>query len=148
MLADNPARALELVQRVRAAGLGSVVVLVDRDPRELVAELAVVPIEELLASAVPAVTAEGIGWDPVRGELWFAGETAEAVLLELEARRRALAVEVEELATRAEERRADGHRGGNGSASGRGGHGRRPACTPIPPCFGGSRPAPTGSSPP
>ena len=59
-----------------------------------------VPIEELLASAVPAVTAEGIGWDPVRGELWFAGETAEAVLLELEARRRALAVEVEELATR------------------------------------------------
>ncbi len=102
VLADNPARALELVQRVRAAGLGSVVVLVDRDPRELVAELAVVPIEDLLASAVPAVTAEGIGWDPVRGELWFAGETAEAVLLELEARRRALAVEVEELATRAE----------------------------------------------
>ncbi len=102
VLADDSARALELVQRVRAAGLGSVVVLVGRDPRELVAELRVVPIEELLASEVPAVTAEGIGWDPGRGELWFAGETAEAVLLELEARRRALTVEVDQLASRAE----------------------------------------------
>ena len=39
---------------------------------------------------------------PQRGELWFAGETAEAVLLELEARRRALAAEVEELTAAAE----------------------------------------------
>ena len=30
------------------------------------------------------MTADGIGWDPERGELWFAGETAEAVLLELD----------------------------------------------------------------
>ncbi len=58
---------------------------------------------ELLASAVPAVTVDGIGWDPQRGELWFAGETAEAVLLELDARRRELHDEVERLAAEAVE---------------------------------------------
>jgi chromosome segregation protein len=103
ILTGDAAYALGLVKRVRAAGLGSVVVLVDRDPRELVRELKVVGVDELLTSSVPVVTPEGIGWDPARGELWFAGETAEAVLLELEARRRALAAEVEELAARAEE---------------------------------------------
>jgi hypothetical protein len=36
------------------------------------------------------VTPEGFGYDPQRGEVWFAGEAAEAVWLELEARRRAL----------------------------------------------------------
>ena len=50
---------------------------------------------------VPSVTAEGFGYDPQRGELWFAGETAEAVLLELEARRRELSVEAAELDTAA-----------------------------------------------
>ena len=103
VVASDAEHALELVERVRAAGLGSVVILVGRDPRELVGELQVVPLEELLASHVPAVTVEGIGWDPARGELWFAGETAEAVLLELEARRRALAAEVEHLAAEARE---------------------------------------------
>ena len=49
-----------------------------------------------------AVTAEGHGYDADRGELWFAGETGEAVLLELDARRRALADEADELAARAE----------------------------------------------
>ena len=48
------------------------------------------------------MTPEGFGYDPERGELWFAGETAEAVLLELEARRRALAAEIEELEAAAE----------------------------------------------
>src|SRR5262249_55336581 len=37
----------------------------------------------------------GIGWDPQAGELWFAGEAAEALLLELEARRRELVAELE-----------------------------------------------------
>ena len=37
------------------------------------------------------VTREGHRYDADRGELWFAGETAEAVLLELDARRRSLA---------------------------------------------------------
>jgi chromosome segregation protein len=103
VVADDARHGLELVERARSAGLGSVVVLVGRHPRDLVRELPVVARGELLASPVPAVTAEGIGWDPTRGELWFAGETAEALLLELDARRRALAVEVEELGRRADE---------------------------------------------
>src|SRR5581483_8622995 len=99
-LAGTPERGLELVEKARASGLGSVLVLVDCDPQRL-ASLPVVPHEQLLASTVPAVTEDGIGWDPTRGELWFAGETAEAVLLELDARRRALRTEVDELVTRA-----------------------------------------------
>ncbi|MFL5926435.1 MAG: chromosome segregation SMC family protein [Gaiellaceae bacterium] len=100
VLAASPARGLELVEWARAAGLGSVLVLVGRDPREL-ARLPVVERSALLASPVPAVTADGIGWDPQSGELWFSGETAEAVLLELDARRRELAAEVEQLTARA-----------------------------------------------
>ncbi|HZQ82594.1 MAG TPA: AAA family ATPase [Gaiellaceae bacterium] len=99
VLAKDPQRGLELIDKARAAGLGSVLVLVGRDPRDLV-DLPVVPRAELLASSVPAVTEDGIGWDPQRGELWFAGETAEAVLLELDARRRELQSEVEELVGR------------------------------------------------
>ena len=98
VVAGDPERALELVGRAQAARLGSLVVLVGRDPRELL--LPVVPREQLLASAVPAVTTDGIGWDPQRRELWFTGETAEALLLELEARRRRLAAEVAELDSR------------------------------------------------
>jgi chromosome segregation protein len=97
LVAPDARAAFALVERARAAGLGSLVVLVGRDPTELVAQLPVVPKEDLLESPVPAVTSEGYGWDPQRGELWFAGETAEAVWLELEARRRSLAAEVEEL---------------------------------------------------
>jgi chromosome segregation protein len=100
LVADDARAALALAERARAAGLGSVVVLT-RDPSELVRELPVVAKEELLRSPVPAVTPEGFGYDPRRGELWFAGETAEAVWLELEARRRALAADVEELEARA-----------------------------------------------
>ena len=85
--------ALALLEQAAAAGLGSLRVLAGRDPRELVAELPVVEKDELLRSTVPAVTPEGYGFDPQRGELWFAGETAEAVLLELETRRTALAGE-------------------------------------------------------
>jgi len=100
LVADDARAALALAERARAAGLGSVVILT-RDPAELVRELPVVPKEELLRSPVPAVTREGFGYDPERGEIWFAGETAEAVWLELEARRRALVGEVEELEARA-----------------------------------------------
>ena len=49
------------------------------------------------------VTREGHCYDADRGELWFAGETAEAVLLQLDARRRSLAREAEELERQAEE---------------------------------------------
>ena len=97
---DDAAGALELLERARAGGLGSLVVLVGTDPARLVAEMPVVPKEELLASSVAAVTEEGFGYDPASGELWFAGETAEALLLELQARRRALGAELDELRSR------------------------------------------------
>jgi chromosome segregation ATPase len=100
IVAADARTALALAERARAAGLGNVVVLM-RPPVQLVSELPVVPKEALLQSSVPAVTPEGFGYDPQRGELWFAGETAEAVWLELEARRRALVAEVDELAARA-----------------------------------------------
>jgi chromosome segregation protein len=109
VLADDAETALQLLERARREGLGSLVVLVRKDPRALVAELPVVPLSRLLEARVPSVTAEGFGYDPVRGELWFAGETAEAVLLELEGRRAALAAEAAALAAAAEEaaRRAE-----------------------------------------
>ena len=100
LVRDDAAGALELLERARDAGLGSLVVLVGRDPAQLVARIPVVPKEELLASPVAAVTPEGFGFDPERGELWFAGETAEALLLELQARRRALAARLDELRAR------------------------------------------------
>ncbi len=92
---DDAAGALALLERAREAGLGSLVVLVGRDPAELVARMPVVAKDELLSSPVPAVTQEGFGYDPERGELWFAGETAEAMLLELQAKRGSLASELE-----------------------------------------------------
>lgn len=99
--AADPAAGLALLQRARDAGLGSLAVLVGRRASERIAELPVVPLEELLSASVPSVTDEGFGFDPQRGELWFAGETAEAVLLELETRRRRLTAEVVELQTQA-----------------------------------------------
>ncbi len=101
LVANDGAAAFALLERARSAGLGSLVVLVARDPAELVARFRVVPKDELLFSTVPAVTEEGFGFHPQRGELWFSGEAAEAVLLELEARRRVLAAEVDELEARA-----------------------------------------------
>jgi chromosome segregation protein len=92
LLAEDPGSAFALLDEARSAGLGTLVVLT-RTPDLL----PVVPLNELLASPVAAVTREGFGYDPARGELWFAGETAEAVLLELDARRRALVAEAEEL---------------------------------------------------
>ncbi|MFL6018938.1 MAG: chromosome segregation SMC family protein [Gaiellaceae bacterium] len=97
LVADDVRQAFALLERARASGLGSLTVVVEaREP-----DLPVVPKEALLSSTVPAVTSEGFGYDPTRGELWFAGETAEAVLLELEARRRALEAELDELRARA-----------------------------------------------
>ena len=101
VVADDAAAGLALLQRARDAGLGSLAVLVGKRPAERVAELPVVALDELLSATVPSVTGEGFGYDPQRGELWFAGEAAEAVLLELETRRRALAAEVEELQAQA-----------------------------------------------
>ena len=100
IVADDPASALTLLHRARDAGLGTLSVLVG-SPAERVAALPIVPAAELLSSPVPAVTEEGFGYDPGCGELWFAGETAEAVLLELDARRKELAGEIATLAEQA-----------------------------------------------
>ena len=96
VVAADAQAGLELLRRARDGGLGSLAVLVG-PPAARVAELPVVPLDELLAAPVASVTEEGFGFDPARGELWFAGETAEAMLLELESRRRALEVEAAEL---------------------------------------------------
>jgi len=97
LLAEDVETALGLLEQARAAGLGNLAVLVGTRPAELVDRYAVVSKDQLLNSTIPAVTSEGFGYDPERGELWFAGETAEAVWLELEARRRALDREVDRL---------------------------------------------------
>ena len=126
VLVRDARRGLELLERARQDGLGSLTVVVDRAAAPVTAppvagarplrELAsgdeaalrlldgiwLVPAEDLLAATHGTViTAEGHGYDAPRGELWFAGETAEAVLLEMDARRRALADEADELTGRA-----------------------------------------------
>ena len=101
IVVDDARRGLELLEQARSAGLGRLVVLVGQDPAQLARSLPVVPLAELLASPVPAVTAEGFGYDPQRQELWFAGETAEAFQLELEAQARRLRDDARALAERA-----------------------------------------------
>ncbi len=102
VLADDPSSGLGLLERARADGLGSLTVLAGHTPQELVREFPVVSLGSLLDARVPSVTREGFGYDPARGELWFVGETAEAVLLELEARKRELTAEASDLELRAE----------------------------------------------
>jgi chromosome segregation protein len=103
LVADDAEAALALLERASAAGLGSLTVVIGkREP-----ELPVVPKEELLSSSVAAVTVEGFGYDPANGELWFAGETAEALLLELQARGRELAAELDAVRKRLDERIPD-----------------------------------------
>ena len=98
ILAPDEESALRLAEQARARGLGSLHVVID----ERVDEFAIVERDELLAQSGLAVTREGLAYDPKRREVWFAGEAAEAILLELEARRRALAEEVVELERQAE----------------------------------------------
>ncbi len=95
VVAPDATAALRLLERARAAGLGSLTVVTR--PPEPFREARIVAKEDLLAQTERAVTREGFGYDPATGELWFAGEAAEAVLLELEARRRELTASIEEL---------------------------------------------------
>jgi chromosome segregation ATPase len=97
VVAPDEQAGLALVREARRRGLGSVTVVIGERQLE---EFAIVEEHELLASETLAVTREGIAYDPEHRELWFAGEAAEAVLLELEARRRELADEVAELERR------------------------------------------------
>jgi chromosome segregation protein len=127
LLASSSEHALALLERARTSGLGSLSVVIGgsraavgsppRPDARPLASLAAGPDEALrlldgvwlvepgelreVRSGV-AVTIEGEGYDADRGELWFAGETGEAVLLELDARRRVLADEADELVARAE----------------------------------------------
>ena len=119
LVADSHAAALALVDRARAGGLGPLGVVVPPsssgtgDPpvdgaeplgahvraraggeqvAALLADVWVVEEARLLeVTRGHAVTLEGHRTEPARGVVYYAGETAEAVLLELEARRRALA---------------------------------------------------------
>jgi chromosome segregation protein len=106
ILVDDPRAGLELLEQARSRGLGSLTVLAGRSPQEVVREYPVVGRDDLLDARVPSVTPEGFGYDPARAELWFAGETAEAVLLELQARRKELANEAAELKRQAREAEA------------------------------------------
>jgi len=132
LVAPDTEAALGLVDRARSAGLGDLGVLVPpRAERDRVAEPPLPGAEPLSSRVEPReggervaellagvwlvepgdltraergilVTREGHCFDAARGELWFSGETAEAVLLQLDARRRALAGEAVELERRAE----------------------------------------------
>ncbi len=126
VLAPSAARAIELVEEARVGGLGPLVALVPGGERRAAGAAPAALAEPLRAHVRPvaggervaelledvwvvdeaelarvergiAVTREGHGFDPVRGELWYAGRVAESVLLELDARRRALAAEAEGL---------------------------------------------------
>jgi chromosome segregation protein len=98
LLAPDPTAALKLLERARAAGLGNLGVVVGEAP----GSPPIVEKERLLEATELSVTREGFAYDPRRGELWYAGEAAEAVLLELEARRRALEAEIRDFEQRAE----------------------------------------------
>jgi chromosome segregation protein len=94
VVADTPEAALGLLEHARAAGLGSLTVVVGA----AAPSVTVVEKERLLeAEGGVAATREGFAYEPERGELRFVGEAAEAVLLELRGRRDALREEIGEL---------------------------------------------------
>jgi chromosome segregation protein len=118
LVAADPKHGLELLRQARRGGLGSLAIVVPaaspapaeqppgstalRDlvfgPEHIVSLLdGAWLVEEprlLETRSGIAVTLEGHGYDADRNELWFAGEAAEAVLLELDARSRLLADEL------------------------------------------------------
>ncbi len=103
LIAGTPAEGLALLESARERGLGNLTVLVREERIQPLGGIEVVGVHELLAARGPAVTLEGHFFDPDRGVLSFTGDTAEAVLLELEAQRRALVDEAQELRRRAEQ---------------------------------------------
>ena len=103
VLVADAATGLKLLEQARAAGLGNLGAVVGGAKPEA----PIVAKEDLLAATELSVTREGFAYDPVRGELWYAGEAAEAVLLELEARRRSIKAEIQELEQAAERAAAE-----------------------------------------
>jgi chromosome segregation protein len=102
LIAGTPAEGLALLESARERGLGNLTVLVRGERVQPLDGIEVVDVHDLLSARGPAVTLEGHFFDPDRGVLSFTGDTAEAVLLELEAQRRALAEDAQELHRRAE----------------------------------------------
>jgi chromosome segregation protein len=129
VLAAGAARGFELVEEARRGGLGPLMTLVAGAEQHGSGSPPIPGGESLRARVRPvsggervaallddvwvvdaaelaqvecgiAVTRNGHGYDPARGELWYAGKAAESVLLELQARRRALAAEAAELDAR------------------------------------------------
>ena len=99
LVAADPEAALALLEQAREEGLGGLTVVLERALGE---DVRIVERDELLqVESGLAATRDGYAYDPARGELRFAGEPAEALVLELEARRKALAEEVEAAARRA-----------------------------------------------
>jgi chromosome segregation protein len=101
LVAATPGEGLRLLEQARERGLGNLTVLVRPDRLEPLDGIDVVEPGELLGATRPAVTREGHFYDPQRGVLSFTGDTAEAVLLELEAQRRGLLEEAARLRDRA-----------------------------------------------
>ena len=99
LVASDPQAALRLLDQARQEGLGGLTVVLERALRQ---DVRIVERDELLdVESGLAATRDGYAYDPARGELRFAGEPAEALVLELEARRKALAEEVDVAAKRA-----------------------------------------------
>jgi chromosome segregation protein len=103
LVAATPEEGLRLLEQARERGLGNLTVLIRPGRIEPFGGIEVVSRDELLAATRPAVTPEGHLYDPERGVLSFTGDTAEAVLLELDAQRRALLEQAAELRRRAEQ---------------------------------------------
>ncbi len=102
LVASTPEDGLRLLEQAQERGLGNLTVLIRPEQVEPLDGISVVGREELLAAVGPAVTREGHYYDPQRGVLSFTGDTAETVLLELEAQRRGLLEQAAELRRRAE----------------------------------------------
>ena len=99
LVAADPQAALRLLDQAREEGLGGLTVVLERALRE---DVQIVERDELLAvESGLAATRDGYAYDPARGELRFAGEPAEALVLELEARRKTFTEEVEAAAKHA-----------------------------------------------
>ena len=98
LVASDPQAALRLLDQAREEGLGGLTVVLERALRE---DVRIVERDELLdVESGLAATRDGYAYDPTRGELRFAGEPAEALVLELEARRKTLSEEVDAAAKR------------------------------------------------
>jgi chromosome segregation protein len=125
VLANDAKQAFDLAEEARRSGLGPIVLLFGDRPatttpspltrgEALADHVRALPGGEAVAARLAgvrvvepgaltriehgiAVTREGHGFDPARGELWYSGKAAESVLIELHARRNTLAAEVAEL---------------------------------------------------